>query len=56
MIIKEGFRANLTSVEAVIMNDHLIIVYSKYIVKTEITNSFSEYYISDVNFITTDIK
>jgi hypothetical protein len=56
MIIKEGFRANLTSVGAITIDGYSIMVYNKYIVKTEITNSFSECYISDVDFIVTDIK
>jgi hypothetical protein len=31
-------------------------VYDKHIVKTEITDSSSEYRVSDVEFIATDIK
>jgi hypothetical protein len=31
-------------------------MYSKYIVKMEIINSFSEYYISNIDFIITNIK
>jgi hypothetical protein len=54
--IKEGFRANSTSVEAIAMNDYLIIVYNKYIVKTEITDSFSEYRVSNIDFIAINIK
>jgi hypothetical protein len=38
------------------MNDYSIMMYSKHIVKIEVTNSFSEYYISDVDFIATNIK
>jgi hypothetical protein len=56
MTIKEGFRANLTLVEAVTMDGHSIMVYNKYIVKMKITNSFSEYYVFDVDFIATNIK
>jgi hypothetical protein len=56
VIVEEDFRANLTLVEAVIMDGHSIIVYNKYIVKMEVTNSFSEYCVSDVDFIATDIK
>jgi hypothetical protein len=56
MTIKEGFRANSTSVGAVAMNGHSIMVYNKYIVKMEVTNLFNEYYISDVDFIVTNIK
>jgi hypothetical protein len=56
MVIKEGFRANSTSVEAITMNDHSIMIYSKYIVKTKITNSFSEYRVSNIDFIATNIK
>jgi hypothetical protein len=56
MTIKEGFQANSTSAEAIIMNNHSIIVYNKHIVKTEITNLFSEYRVSDVDFVATDIK
>jgi hypothetical protein len=56
MTIKEGFRANLTLVRVMIMNGYSIIVYSKYIVKTEVINSFSECYISNVDFITINIK
>jgi hypothetical protein len=56
MAIKEGFWANSMLVKVITMDGHLIIVYSKHIVKIEITNSFSEYYVSNVNFIATDIK
>jgi hypothetical protein len=38
------------------VNGYSIIMYSKYIVKMEVTDLFSEYYISNVDFITTDIK
>jgi hypothetical protein len=54
--IEEGFRANLTSVETVAVDDYLIIIYNKHIVKMKVTNSFSEYHVSDVDFITTNIK
>jgi hypothetical protein len=56
MAIKEGFRTNSTSVDAIAIDGYSIIVYSKYIVKMEIINSFSEYYISNVDFIATNIK
>jgi hypothetical protein len=54
--IEEGFRANLTSIGAVAVDGYSIIVYNKHIVKTEVINSFSEYRVSDVDFIATDIK
>jgi hypothetical protein len=38
------------------MDGHSIMIYSKYIVKTEVTNSFSEYYISNIDFIAINIK
>jgi hypothetical protein len=56
MTIKEGFQANSTLIGAIAMNSYSIMVYNKYIVKTEVTNSFSEYCVSDVDFITTNIK
>jgi hypothetical protein len=56
MAVKEGFRANLTSVRAVTVDGHSIMVYSKYIVKIEVTDLFSEYRVSDVDFIAIDIK
>jgi hypothetical protein len=56
MAIKEGFRANSTLVGAMAMDGYSIMMYGKHIVKTEVTNSFSEYYISDVDFIVTNIK
>jgi hypothetical protein len=31
-------------------------MYNKYIVKIEVTNSFSEYRVSNVDFIATNIK
>jgi hypothetical protein len=54
--IKEGFRTNLTSIDTKAADDYPIIIYSKYIVKIEITNSFSEYRVFDVEFIATNIK
>jgi hypothetical protein len=33
------------------VDGHSIMMYNKYIVKIEVTNSFSEYYISNVDFI-----
>jgi hypothetical protein len=54
--VKEGFRANSMSVDAMAVNGHLIMVYNKYIVKTEVTDSFSECRVSNVNFIVIDIK
>jgi hypothetical protein len=56
MIIKEGFQVNLTSARAVAMNDHLIMMYDKHIVKTEVTNSFNEYYVFNVDFIAINIQ
>jgi hypothetical protein len=56
MTIKEGFRANSTLVGAVAVDGYSIMVYSKHIVKMEVTDSFSEYRVSDVDFIATDIK
>jgi hypothetical protein len=44
------------SVEAMAVDGHSIIVYNKYIVKTKVTNLFSEYRVSNVDFIATDIK
>jgi hypothetical protein len=38
------------------VDGHSIMMYNKHIVKTEVTNSFSEYYVSDVDFIATNIK
>jgi hypothetical protein len=54
--IEEGFRANSTSAGAVAVDGYSIVVYSKHIVKTEVTDSFSECRVSDVDFIATDIK
>jgi hypothetical protein len=54
--VKEGFQVNLTFIGAKATDGHLIMVYGKHIVKIEITNSFSEYRVSDVEFIITDIK
>jgi hypothetical protein len=56
MTIKEGFQANSTSAGAVAMDSYSIIVYSKHIIKIEITDLFSEYRVSNIDFITTDIK
>jgi hypothetical protein len=56
MIIKEGFQANLTLVGAMAVDGYSIIVYNKHIVKTEVINSFSEYHVSNVDFIATNIK
>jgi hypothetical protein len=56
MTIKEGFWANSTLVGAVAVDGHSIMVYNKHIVKMEITNSFNEYRVSDVDFIITNIK
>jgi hypothetical protein len=38
------------------MDSYSIIVYSKHIVKTEVTDSFNKYRVSDVDFIVTNIK
>jgi hypothetical protein len=38
------------------MDGHSIIMYNKYIVKTEVINSFSEGRVFDVDFIATNIK
>jgi hypothetical protein len=54
--IKKGFRANSTSAGAVAVDGYSIVVYSKHTVKTEVTDSFSECCVSDVDFIATDIK
>jgi hypothetical protein len=54
--VKEGFRANLTSIGAKAADGHPIMVYNKHIVKIEITNSSNEYRVSDIEFITTNIK
>jgi hypothetical protein len=56
MIIKEGFQANSTSAGAIAVDGYSIIVYNKHIVKTEVTDSFSEYRVSDIDFIATDIE
>jgi hypothetical protein len=40
----------------VAVDDYLIIIYNKHIVKMEITNLFNEYYISNVDFIAINIK
>jgi hypothetical protein len=56
MTIKEGFRVNSTSAGAMAIDGYSIMVYSKHIVKTEITNSFGECRVSDVDFIATNIK
>jgi hypothetical protein len=44
------------SVGAVTVDGYSIMMYNKHIVKTEITNSFSECRVSDVDFIAIDIK
>jgi hypothetical protein len=54
--VEEGFRANSTSVEAVAVDGHSIVVYDKHTVKTEVTDSFSECRVSNVDFIATNIK
>jgi hypothetical protein len=54
--VEEGFRANSTSAGTVAVDGYSIVVYGKHIVKTEVTDSFSEYRVSDVDFIATDIK
>jgi hypothetical protein len=54
--VEEGFRANSTSAGAVAVDGYSIIVYNKHTVKTEVTDSFGEYRVSDVDFIATDIK
>jgi hypothetical protein len=54
--IKEGFQVNLTSVDAMAVDSYSIIMYNKHIVKIEVTNSFNEYRVSNVDFITTNIK
>jgi hypothetical protein len=54
--IKESFQANSTSIGVKAADDYPIIVYNKYIVKIEITNSSNEYRVSDVEFIATNIK
>jgi hypothetical protein len=56
MTIKEGFRANSTLVGAITIDGYSIMIYNKHIVKIKVTNSFSEYYISNVDFIATNIK
>jgi hypothetical protein len=56
MAVEEGFQANSTSVEAMTVDSYSIVMYSKYIVKTEVTDSFNEYRVSDVDFIATNIK
>jgi hypothetical protein len=54
--IKEGFQVNSTSIDTKAADGYPIIVYSKYIVKIEITNSSSEYRVSNIEFIATNIK
>jgi hypothetical protein len=54
--VEEGFRANSTSIEAIAIDSHSIMVYSKYIIKIEVTNSFGECRVSNVDFIATNIK
>jgi hypothetical protein len=56
MAVEEGFRANSTSAEAMAVDSYSIIMCNKYIVKTEVTDSFNEYRVSDVDFIATNIK
>jgi hypothetical protein len=38
------------------VDGHSIMMYGKYIVKIEVTNLFSEYRVSNIDFIATDIK
>jgi hypothetical protein len=54
--IKEGFRANSTSIGAKAADGHPIVMYGKHIIKIEITDSSGECRVSDVKFITTNIK
>jgi hypothetical protein len=56
VIIKEGFRANSTSIGVKAADGHPIMVYSKHIIKIEITDSSSEYRVFNIEFIVTNIK
>jgi hypothetical protein len=56
MAVKEGFRANSTSIGAKAADGHPIMMYNKYIVKIEITDSSNECRVSNVEFIATNIK
>jgi hypothetical protein len=56
MTIKESFRANSTSASTIAVDGHSIIMYNKHIIKIEVINSFSEYHVSDIDFIATNIK
>jgi hypothetical protein len=54
--VKEGFRANSTFMSAMVADDHLIAVYDKHTIKTEITNSHGECRVSEIEFIAMNIK
>jgi hypothetical protein len=56
MIIKEGFWANSTLKSVTATDGHPIMIYNKHTIRTEITNSLSEYRVLSVKFITTNIK